>query len=169
MVRAREQPYIWATWLSRLLAGESHCEWAAWFRAHYQDWERPPSDFDQTRWMMDHTGLVNQARESREKTRIYRLHREPEFLPAQGSHRHPGREAGPDRGQGLRRRDHRRQDRQAQPSPRRPSPDLYVRRPPRRCRNTMEWSSGATSSTPRAKCRSRYPGWTDSSSTGWAP
>ena len=67
MPRAREHPYIWATWLSRLLAGESSCEWAGWFRAHYQDWVKPPSDFDQTRWMMDHTGLVNQARESREK------------------------------------------------------------------------------------------------------
>ena len=67
MARAREQPYIWATWLSRLLAGESSCEWAGWFRAHYQDWVKPPSDFDQSRWMMDHTALVNEARESREK------------------------------------------------------------------------------------------------------
>ena len=67
MPRAREHPYIWATWIARLLAGESHCEWAGWFRAHYQDWERPPSDFDQSKWMMDHTDLVNQARESREK------------------------------------------------------------------------------------------------------
>ena len=67
MTRVRDHPYIWATWLSRLLAGEAHCEWASWFRAHYQDWARPPSDFDQTRWMMDHTALVNEARESREK------------------------------------------------------------------------------------------------------
>ena len=67
MTRPRDHPYVWTTWLSRLLAGEAHCEWAAWFRSHYQDWERPPSDFDSARWMMDHTGLVNQARESREK------------------------------------------------------------------------------------------------------
>ena len=67
MASAREHPYIWATWIARLLAGEAHCEWSAWFRANYQDWERPPSDFDSARWMMDHTGLVNQARESREK------------------------------------------------------------------------------------------------------
>ena len=69
MARAREQPYIWATWLSRLLAGESSCEWSSWFRAHYQDWERTPGDFDQSKWMMDHTALVNQARESREALR----------------------------------------------------------------------------------------------------
>ena len=66
MARAREHPYIWATWLARLLAGESHCEWAGWFRANYQAWTKPTSDFDQTRWMMDHTALVTEARESRE-------------------------------------------------------------------------------------------------------
>ena len=67
MARARESPYIWATWIARLLAGESHCEWAGWFRARYQDWAKPPSDFDSAKWMLDHTALVNQARESREK------------------------------------------------------------------------------------------------------
>ena len=58
MAQRRDHPYIWTTWLARLLAG--------WFRAHYQDWVRPPSDFDSARWMMDHTELVNRARESRE-------------------------------------------------------------------------------------------------------
>ena len=67
MPRPRESPYIWATWLARLLAGEASCEWASWFRSHHQDWAKPPSDFDSTQWMLDHTALVNQARESREK------------------------------------------------------------------------------------------------------
>ena len=67
MTRGREHPYIWATWIARLLAGETHCEWAAWFRANYQDWAKPPSDFTSTQWMLDHTALVNQSRESREK------------------------------------------------------------------------------------------------------
>ncbi len=31
MALPREHPYIWATWLARLLAGEAHCEWAGWF------------------------------------------------------------------------------------------------------------------------------------------
>ena len=66
MARAREHPYIWATWLARLLAGEAHCDWAGWFRSHYQDWVKPTSDFDSARWMMDHTALVKEARESRE-------------------------------------------------------------------------------------------------------
>ena len=54
MPHPRESPYIWATWLARLLAGEASCEWASWFRSHYQAWAKPPTDFDQ-------------ARESREK------------------------------------------------------------------------------------------------------
>ena len=67
MPRPRESPYIWTTWLARLLAGEASCEWASWFRSHYQAWAKPPSDFDQAQWMLEHTALVNQARESREK------------------------------------------------------------------------------------------------------
>ena len=66
MPHPRQHPYIWATWLARLLAGEAHCEWAGWFHAHYQDWTRPPSDFDNAKWMLDHTALVNRERESRE-------------------------------------------------------------------------------------------------------
>ena len=66
MARRREHSYLWATWLSRLLAGGSSCEWATWFRAHYEGWARPPSDFDSARWMLEHTALVNEARESRE-------------------------------------------------------------------------------------------------------
>ena len=67
MARAREHPYIWATWLARLLAGEAQCEWAGWFRANYQEWVKPPSEFDSAKWMMDHTALVKEARESREE------------------------------------------------------------------------------------------------------
>ena len=67
MPHPRESPYVWATWLAKLLASESNCEWAGWFRAHCQDWTKPPSDFNQGRWMLDHTALVNRERESREK------------------------------------------------------------------------------------------------------
>ena len=66
MALPREHPYIWAIWIARLLAGEAHCEWAEWFRAHYRDRTKPASDFDTARWMLEHTALVNEARESRE-------------------------------------------------------------------------------------------------------
>ena len=66
MPTPREHPYFWATWLAKLLAGQDQCEWAGWFRAHYQDWAKPPSDFDNAQWMLDHTALLNRERESRE-------------------------------------------------------------------------------------------------------
>ena len=68
MPRPRESPYVWVTWLAKLLAGENSCEWASWFRSHYQDWAKPPSDFNQAQWMLDHTALLNRERESWEKT-----------------------------------------------------------------------------------------------------
>ena len=126
MPQPREHPYIWATWLARLLAGETHCQWAGWFRAHYQDWTRPPSDFDNAKWML---GPHHTRQPGEGKQRIPGIHRlcgKPELLPSQGPTRHLGRQARPHRGQEQRRRDHRRQDWQTQPSPRRPSNDLPV-------------------------------------------
>ena len=29
------------------LTGENSCEWAVWFKAHYRNWTRVPSDFNQ--------------------------------------------------------------------------------------------------------------------------
>ena len=62
MPRHREYPYIWATWLPRLLTGENSCEWTVWFKAHYQDWDRVPSNFNQAQWMLNHTTLLNERR-----------------------------------------------------------------------------------------------------------
>ncbi len=59
MAQRREHPYIWATWLPRLLTGENSCEWAVWFKAHYQDWTKVPSDFNQAQWLLNHTELLN--------------------------------------------------------------------------------------------------------------
>ena len=58
----RPHPYIWATWLPRLLTGENSCEWSVWFKAHYQDWAKQPSDFNQAQWMLNHTALLNERR-----------------------------------------------------------------------------------------------------------
>lgn len=65
MPQRRDHPYIWATWLPRLLTGESSCEWSVWFKAHYQNWSKPPSDFDQTEWLMRHTALLNEQKAER--------------------------------------------------------------------------------------------------------
>ncbi len=63
MPQRREHPYIWATWLPRLLTGENSCEWAVWFKAHYVEWTRQSSDFDQAEWLMRHTALLNHQRQ----------------------------------------------------------------------------------------------------------
>ena len=60
-------PYIWATTLAKLLTGDASCEWAGWFKAHHENWAKSPSDFDSSAWMLEHTALVNQERESRER------------------------------------------------------------------------------------------------------
>ena len=35
---------------------------AIWFKAHYADWTRQPSNFDQAKWMLAHTALLNERR-----------------------------------------------------------------------------------------------------------
>ena len=60
LAQRREHPYIWATWLPRLLIGENSCEWAVWFKAHHQDWAKVPSEFNQAEWMLNHTALLNE-------------------------------------------------------------------------------------------------------------
>ena len=68
MTVPRAHPYIWVTWLPRLLTGDNSCEWGAWFKSHYQDWTRQPSNFDQAQWLLDHTALLNQHKAQWEAT-----------------------------------------------------------------------------------------------------
>ena len=63
MAISRDKPYIWVTWLTKLLVGENSCEWAAWFRAHYTNFRRAPDDFDSAGWQMNHTALLNEVRD----------------------------------------------------------------------------------------------------------
>ena len=62
LAQRREHPYMWATWLPKLLTGENSCEWTAWFKAHHRNWTRTPSDFNQAQWLLDHTALLNKQR-----------------------------------------------------------------------------------------------------------
>ena len=69
MAIPRQSPYIWATWLPRLLTGENSCEWAIWFKAHHQNWAQVPSDFNQAEWMLNHTSLLNEKKSQWEARR----------------------------------------------------------------------------------------------------
>lgn len=44
MAERRRKPYVWVTWLAALLSGDSQCWWAAWFKAHYQNYEKLQKD-----------------------------------------------------------------------------------------------------------------------------
>jgi len=64
MAQRRDTPYVWVTWLTKLLVGENSCEWAAWFKAnHYSSsYDKVPSTFDATEWQLQHTELLNKVR-----------------------------------------------------------------------------------------------------------
>ena len=80
MAQRRSQGrYIWATTLAKLLTGDNSCEWAGWFKAHHQNWTKPPSDFDSTTWMLEHTALVNDEIAQRERMG-YTVHTENQNL-----------------------------------------------------------------------------------------
>ena len=61
MPQRREHPYIWATWLPRLLTGENSCEWAVWFKAHFVKTGpvNPPTSTKPS-GCSTHTSLVNE-------------------------------------------------------------------------------------------------------------
>lgn len=63
MATRRDEPYIWATWLTKLLSGESQCEWSAWFRAHHKDYDRLPTSLDVAAWTLEHGELVRARRD----------------------------------------------------------------------------------------------------------
>lgn len=65
MAQQRDMPYIWVTWLTKLLVGENSCEWAAWFKANHEgkSYKKAPSTFDATEWQLQHTDLLRKVRD----------------------------------------------------------------------------------------------------------
>lgn len=91
MTVKRKNPYIWATWLSKLLVGDASCEWAIWFKAHHQQYEKTRMDFNSANWRMKHTRLITNLREQlsvanyavyMEKQNSFRLQVNPDAMLA---------------------------------------------------------------------------------------
>lgn len=59
MATKRSMPYVWVTWITKLLAGENQCAWAAWFRAHHR-YDKLPRDADLAAWTSEHTAMVGE-------------------------------------------------------------------------------------------------------------
>ena len=66
MKQKRDKVFIWVTWLTKLISGEQQCEYAAWFKAHFQ-YDKIPSNFDTTKWSIKHNQLLHRRRDELEK------------------------------------------------------------------------------------------------------
>jgi len=65
MANRRDGKFVWVTWLAKLMAGETTCEWAVWFKTNYQ-YDKRPSDFDQAGWQVQHTRALRELRLDRQ-------------------------------------------------------------------------------------------------------
>jgi len=59
LAKQRNGCYVWVTWLAKLMAGDVQCQWAPWFRSHYMDYTKAPSDFQQATWVVEHNKCLD--------------------------------------------------------------------------------------------------------------
>ncbi len=55
-------PYVWASWITKIITGEESCHWKLWFKSHHT-YEKNPSSFDQVTWVTHHTTLLRSRAE----------------------------------------------------------------------------------------------------------
>jgi len=63
MAEKRNSPYIWVTWLSKLISGEQQCEFAAWYKAHYKSEKSSSNGFSLVAWTIKHNQLLHKQRD----------------------------------------------------------------------------------------------------------
>ncbi len=71
MSTPRPEPYMWITWLSKLMTGEISCEWQTWFKTHFTGYDKVPSDFDLAKWTVEHNMLLRELRLDLQKEAQY--------------------------------------------------------------------------------------------------
>jgi hypothetical protein len=67
VTRERNGVYVWVTWLSKLMAGETTCQWSPWFKAHHTEYGKAPGDFQLAAWTAEHTRILDEVSKEREK------------------------------------------------------------------------------------------------------
>jgi len=67
VTRERSGVYVWVTWLSKLMAGETTCQWSPWFKAHNTDYNKVPGNFQLAAWTAEHTRLLDEVSKERER------------------------------------------------------------------------------------------------------
>ena len=60
-VLRKEGPYIWVTWVTKLLTGDDSCEHASWFKTQFdgKSWTRAERVNNLARWQVGHTDMLN--------------------------------------------------------------------------------------------------------------
>jgi len=81
--RPRARCYVWATWLTKLLAGEDRCWWKAWYKTHYR-YDKVPDDPERAaffrEWTAKHDALVQKrAAELRAADWVVKVEDEGQF------------------------------------------------------------------------------------------
>ena len=57
-------PYIYLTWLTKVLAGEAECVYQPWVKAHFKYAKRPDTSFNLAAWSVEHNALVTKRAEA---------------------------------------------------------------------------------------------------------
>ena len=67
MKEERKQPFVWPSWISKLIAGEDHCFWKVWFKSHFQKFDKTPNTFNSAAWVVAHTAMIRERTDNLEK------------------------------------------------------------------------------------------------------
>lgn len=59
------KPYLYVTWLAKLLGGQQ-CTWSAWFKAHFKYDKYEEQAMDLVKWNRDHNALMARRRKALE-------------------------------------------------------------------------------------------------------
>lgn len=81
--KMRGRPYVWPSWITKLLAGEEHCWWRAWYKSHYK-YEKVPDDPERAEffreWTAKHDAITQRrAQELRDQGYLLKIEEEGQF------------------------------------------------------------------------------------------
>lgn len=67
MAKLRDKPYVHVSWLSKILSGTNHCEWAYWFKSHYTAKKRSGSNqYVGSDSQIAHTAMIKKQKQELE-------------------------------------------------------------------------------------------------------
>ena len=63
MAEKRDSPYIWVTWLAKIMSGDITCQWQGWFLTQNKLTKKQPNNFDLADWKINHTKMLTELKE----------------------------------------------------------------------------------------------------------